>query len=186
MGIGDYGDKKAIGIKLELCCEVSNNSNVSLKPEASVSKCNKTDYLRQPDGSEDETNTKTDNIIQPDIQPQNENNKMQIKNELVSDSDIEVGLAYRIIDTFNICEVKTFKREGEQILPDTKPLKIDSTQIKVEVDNQLDLDYHMTNKVNVCSSVKTSLRKEHVDYDNQNLTDDVNKHVCHLQSKGML
>ena len=186
MGIGDYGDKKAIDIKLELCCEVSNNSNVSLKPEASVSTCNKTGYLRQHDGSEDETNTKTDNIIQADIKLQNANNKMQIKHELVSDSDIEVDFAYRIIDTFNICEVKTFKREGEQILPDTKTLKIDSTQIKVEVDNQSDLDYHMTNKVNVCSNEKTAPRKENVDYDNRNLNDDVNKHVRHLQSKGML
>ena len=167
-------DKKTIDIKLEPCCKICNNPKVPIKPKASGSTSNKPEYLSHQDGASDETNTKTDGIMQPDNQAQNGINGIKIKHEIDSNSDI-------------VCQVKTFKREGEQILSDTKTLlNIDQTQIKVEVDNEIDLDYHMTNNVNVCDKENTALRKENVDYDNLNLEDAVNKQPVHqLQSKGM-
>ena len=185
MDIGDSDDKKAIDIKLEPCCKKCNNTKISIMPEAGSSTRNTPEFFNHQDGSSDETNIKPDDIIQSDNHAQNIINGIKINHEIDSNSDIEVDFAYRIIDTFNVCEVKTFKREGEN----TKTLlKIDQTQIKVEVGNQIDLDYHnnMTNNVNVCDKEKNVMRKENVDYDNLNSEDDMNKqHFPQLQIKGM-
>ena len=140
--------------------------------------------MRHQDESSDETNTKTDAIMQPDNQVKN---GIKIKHEIDSNSDIEVDLAYRIIDTFNVCQVKSFKQEDEKILPDTNALLIiDQTHTKVEVDKQIGLDVGISSNVNVCDKEKTAMRTENVDYDNLNLEDDMNKQHFHkLQIKGM-
>ena len=180
-------DKNRFDIKLEPYCEICNPPKITIKPEDICFTSDKSEYLRYMDGSDDIESIKTDTIMQSDNQVQNLRNEMQIKDELDNDSDVEVDLAYKIIDNSNVCELETFKREGEKILPDTKTLlKIDETQLIVEVDNKIDLGYEMTNNLNVCDKVKTVLKKENVDYDNLNLEDDVNKQPVHqLQSKGM-
>ena len=53
IGIGDSDDKKAIYIKLEICCDVCTNVKVPIKPETSCSTDNKTDYWRHQYGSDD-------------------------------------------------------------------------------------------------------------------------------------
>ena len=169
-----YGsdDKSRLDIKLEPCCEMCNPSKISINPSRS--------------GSDDKVCIKTD-TIQSDNQAQNFANEMHIKIEVDNDSDVEVDLVYKIIDTSNFCEVETFKREDEKILPDTKPLlKINETQLRVEVDNKIDLGYDLTNQLNVCDKEETALKNVNVDYDNLNLEDYVNKQPVHqLQSKGM-
>ena len=181
---GSY-DKNKFDIKLEPCCEICNPPKISIKLEANRFTGNKPEYLRHMDGSDDKSGIKTDITMQSDNQAQNLSNEMQIK-EVDNDSDFDVDLAYKIIDTSNVCEVNAFKREGEKILPDTKPLlKIDQTQLRVEVDNTIDSSYKMTNTLNVCDKEKTALKKENVDYDNLILEDDVNKQHVQLQSKGM-
>ena len=163
MGIGDSDDTKTIDIKQEPCCETCNFPKISTKPEAIGYTSNKTDYLRHQDDANDETNIKTDNIMQPDNQYQNTMNEMKIKHEIDSDSDIEVKLAYRIIDTFNVCQVKTFKLEDKKILP------------------ALPLEVEMNSNMNICDNEKTALKKENMNYDNLNLEDDVHQ----LHSTGM-
>ena len=182
---GSY-DKNKFDIKLEPCCEICNPPKISIKLEANRFTGNKPEYLRHMDGSDDKSSIKTDILMQSDNQAQNLSNEMQI-GEVNNDSDVEVNLAYKIIDTSNVCEVNTFKRDAEKILSDTKPLfKIDQTQLTVEVDNKIDLGYEMTDNLNVCDNKKTALKKENVDYDNLILEDDVNKQPVHeLQSKGM-
>ena len=176
MGIGDLDDKQAIDIKLELCCD---NPSVSVKREASDSSSNDTEDLSIRDGFDDNINIKTYTINPSGDQHQNAINELHIKHEVNSDPDIEVDLAYRIIDTFNPSDI--IKREDEKFSPDNKTLlkvgqtNINQLQLKVEVDKKT--DYVMSNNLNVC---------ENVDYDNLNLEDDVSKHlVQQLQSKGM-
>ena len=115
--------------------------------------------------SDDKTNIKTLNMRQTDDQPHNVIDEVQIKQELHSDSDIEVGLAYRIIDTFDVSEVRTFKQESEQLSPDTETsLKIGQTnnkqtQLKVEMDNKSNLDCEMMDTLNVCDQEKNNIYK---------------------------
>ena len=122
IGIGDSQDNKVID-KLKLCCEICSNHNISIKCEDSNSKSNNTEDLHLKDDSDD---IKTEYIKPSGDPPQNETDAFQIKPEVNGDSDIEVDLAYRIIDTFNICKVKTFKQElhlpeeDEKISPDAK------------------------------------------------------------------
>ena len=185
-------DKKEIDIKQELFCEKCNNPNISVKPEANDSTGNNTEYSRLQDVSNDKTNIKTDTIKQSEDQPQNSIDEVQIKREINSDSDIEVDLAYSIIDTFNACEVKIFKREDGTISPDSEKLsKVRQTnnnkiQLNEEDDNKTDFNYVITNNLNVCDKEKIAFIKENVDYDGINIEDDVNKKTDHQrQSKGM-
>ena len=180
MGIGNSEDTKVNGIKHDLCCEIGNHHKISIKSEARDSPSNNAEDLRLKDDSDDNLS-----INQSGDQPQNVNDDVQIKHEVNGDSDIEVDLAYRIIDTFNVCEVKTFNQEDEQISPDTTLFKIGlqnnqkQTQLKVEVDNKA----YMDNNIDTFSFDKSKIAciKENVDYENQNSEDDVNK----LHSKGM-
>ena len=181
---GSYGKNKC-DFKLEPCCEICNPPKISIKLEPNRFTSDKPEYLRHMDGSDDKSSINTDIIMQSDNLAQNLSHEMQIK-EVDNDSDVVVDLAYKIIDTSNVCELKIFKREGEKIVPDTKPLfKIDQTQLIVEVDNKIDLGYEMTDNLNVCDKEKMALKKESVDYDNLILEDDVNKQPVQLQSKGM-
>ena len=162
-------DKKEIDITLELCCIICNNSTVSVKPEAAVSTSN------NADDSNDKCNIKIDTIKQSEDQPQNSINEVPIKREVNSDSDIEVDLTYRIIDTFNACEVNIFKREDEKISPDSeKLLKIRQTNNnKIQLNGEEDKE-------------KIAFIKEHVDCDGINIEDDVNKKNDNQRhSKGM-
>ena len=184
MGIGDLDDKQAIDIKLELCCDICNNPSVSVKREASDSSNNDTEDLGLQDGFADNINIKTDNINLSGCQHQNAINELQIKQEVNSDPDIEVDLAYKVIDTFNPCEVKIFKREGGKISPDTETLlkvcqtNITQPQLKVEVGKKK--DYVMTSNLNVCEKEKLPFVKANV------LKDHVSKNPVHqLQIKGM-
>ena len=192
MGIDD---EKVIGIKLESCSsEISNNSRIAMQPEVMASLINNSDNLMLQGGSDYKTNITTDNVKQSVDQTQNIIDVVQVKHEIDSDSDIEVDLAYRIIDTFNVCEVESFKQEGESISSDTETsLKIElpndekQTQIKVEGDNNTDilkdLDYREDNNLNACEK-KIVIMNENEDY--INIEDDVNKTpVQRLQIKGM-
>ena len=166
-------DKKEIDIKLELCCIICNNSTVSVKPEAADSTSNNADYLRQQDDSNDKCNIKIDTIKQSEDQPQNSINEVPIKLEVNSDSDIEVDLTYRIIDTFNACEVKIFKREDEKISPDSEKL------LKIIIENKIQLNGEEDKE-------KIAFMKEHADCDGINIEDDVNKKNDNQRhSKGM-
>ena len=155
MGCDVIDDEKVIGIKLELCSsETYNNSRIAMQPEVTDSTIHNSD-------SDSKTNITRDTIMQSEDQTQNIIDVVQIKHEIDSDSDIEVDLAYRIIDTFNDCEGESFKHEVEGISPDTKTsLKKEfqydhvQTQIKVEVDNNTDLledlDYKEDIDLNSC------------------------------------
>ena len=168
-------DKKGIDIKLEFCCIICNNSTVSVKPEAADSTSNNADDLRQQDDSNDKCNIKIDTIKQSEDQPQNSINEVPIKLEVNSDSDIEVDLTYRIIDTFNACEVKIFKREDEKISPDSEFfLKIRQTNNnKIQLNGEEDKE-------------KIAFMNEHVDCDGIKIEDDVNKkNDKQRHSKGM-
>ena len=175
LGICDSDDKKVIDIKLEQCYDICNTT-VSMKTEAIDSTSNTREHV----------------ILQTNInikQPQKTIDEVQIKHGMDHDSDIEVDLAYRIIDTYNICEVHPFQIDTKTILPDTKPaLSIGQpnnkqAQLKVEVDNKTDFLYEMTN---VCSMEKIAFIKENVDYENLTVDDDVDKKpVPQLQKKGM-
>ena len=168
-------DKKEIDIKLELCCIICNNSTVSVKPEAADSTSNNADDLRQQDDSNDKCNIKIDTIKQSEDQPQNSINEVPIKREVNIDSDIEVDLTYRIIDTFNACEIKIFIREDEKISPDSeKLLKIRQTNNnKIQLNGEEDKE-------------KIAFMKEQVDCDGINIEDDVNKKNDNQRhSKGM-
>ena len=168
-------DKKEIDIKLELCCIICNNSTVSVKPEAADSTSNNADYLRQQDDSNDKCNIKIDTIKQSEDQHQNSINEVSIKREVNIDSDIEVDLTYRIIDTLNACEVNIFKREDGKISPDSeKLLKIRQTNNnKIQLNGEEDKE-------------KITFIKEHVDCDGINIEDDVNKKNDNQRhSKGM-
>ena len=107
MGIGDSQENRVNDIKQELCCELDNNPGISINSEAGNSMCNNTEDLRLKDDSGDNVN-----INQSLDQHQNPIDVVQIKHELNDDSDIEVDCAYRIIDTLNVCEIKTFKQEN--------------------------------------------------------------------------
>ena len=192
MGMGDTVDKEVIDIKQELCYETCNNSKTAIPPEAMYATISNTEHLRLHDGS----NFKT-NINQSEDQPQNLMDEVHIKHEINSDSDIEVGLAYRIVDTFNFCEGKSFKREGELISTDTEtPFKIglqndhNQTQLRFEVDNKTDivddLDYKENNNLNAIASDKGKITITNENEDYMNIEHDVNKMPVHnLQSKGM-
>ena len=192
MGICDSDDKKVIDIiKLEPCHEICNN-RLSMKPEADDYTRNTGEHLRLQDGSDNQTNIKTDNIKQSWDQPQNTIDEVQIQHGMDRDSDIEVDLAYKIIDTYNICEAHPFKIDNENILPDTETsLSIGQpnykqAQLKVEVDYKTDFLCETTNTLNVCNIEKIILKKENMDYENLNVGDDVDKKPVHqLQSKGM-
>ena len=188
MGTVDLDDKQVIDIKLELCCDICNNPKVSVKREASNSSSNNTEDLRLQDGFDDTIHIITDTINPSVDQPQNAIHQFQTKYEVNSDPDIEVNLAYRIIDTFNPCEVKMFKQEDEKISPDNKTLytvgQTNIIQPHLKVDKNP--DYMMTNNLNICEKKKRAFVKENVDYDNQKLSDDVNKNPAdQRQSKGM-
>ena len=177
MDICDSDNEKVIDLKPELGCEISNTYEV--KPEASLSTSNNTEYLMVQD-----SNIKTEMIKQSVVEPQDAINEMQIKHEVNSDSDIEVDLAYKIIDTFNVCELKTFKQECEKISLHTDTLlpiqraNNKPTSLKVELDTITDLDYEMTSDLNVLG--------KNVHYDDLSLEDGVNKKPVHsMQSKGM-
>ena len=175
LGISESDDKQVIDIKQELLCEKCNNPKISIKPEASDSTSNNTEYAKQQDDSNDKCNIKIDTIKQSEDQPQNSINEVPIKLEVNSDSDIEVDLTYRIIDTFNACEVEIFKREDEKISPDSeKLLKIRQTNNnKIQLNGEEDKE-------------KIAFIKEHVDCDGINIEDDVNKKNDNQRhSKGM-
>ena len=147
----------------------------------------KLEYVSHQDGSYDKSNVK-----QPGDQSQNTIDVVQIKQEVHSNSDIEVDVAYGTIDTFNPCEVKTFNQEDEKISPDTKtPLKIgqtnnEHTQLKVEVDTNTDIDSEMTNSLNVCDKQQNASIRDHVDYDTLTREDQVHKRpVYQLHTRGM-
>ena len=74
------------------------------------------------DDSNDKGNIKIDTIMLSEDQPQNSIHELQIKHKVNTDSDIEVDLAYMIIDTFNSFEVKMFKQEDDRSSPDTEQL----------------------------------------------------------------
>ena len=170
-----YDDKKKFDIKLELCCEICNNPNGSVKPEAGDSTSSNADDLRQHDDSNDKCNIKIDTIKQSEDQPQNSINEVPIKREVNSDSDIEVDLTYRIIDTFNACEVKIFKREDENISPDSEKL----LKVRQPNNNKIQLNGEEDKE-------KIAFIKEHVDCDGINIEDDVNKeNDDQRNSKGM-
>ena len=189
MGISDPDDEKVVDVKLEPCCEIHNNPKTPVTPEACFSTSNKPEYVSHHIGSDD-THIKTYNIKQSEDQFHNATNEVHIKQELNSDSDIEVGLAYRIIDTVNVCEVNTFKQEYEKMSSDTVTslkigqINIEETQLKVEVDNKRDLRYEKTNNLNVCNNAKIAFIKENVEYDNINLEDDVSKRINQQWRKG--
>ena len=178
MCIGETDDTKVIEIKLGLCSKTCNDPKIPIKPEAMDATI---------------TNSTTDTITQSGDQPQNAFDRVQIKHEIDSDSDIEVDLAYSIIDTFNVCEVKSFKREGASSLPETSPkVKLQNdhrkTQFKVEVDNKTaiteDLYCEEDNHWNAGDKEKNVFVTEDVDY--VNIEDVVNKTpVYQLQNKGM-
>ena len=169
--------KKVIEIKLELCYKTCNNPKIPMKPKAMDATINK---------------STTHTIKQSGDQPQNTIDGVQIKHEIDSDSDIEVDLAYRIIDTFNVCEVKSFKREGESSLPETSS-KIElqnehmKTQFKVEVDTTTDiaedLYYKEDNNLNAGDKKKSVFVTEDMDY--VNIKDVNTTPVLQLQNKGM-
>ena len=183
MGSCDSDDQKVN--KLELCCEVSNNPKVLITPEVGD-----TEDLKLQGGADDKSNITTDKFKQSWDQHQTANDEVQIKQEVDSDSDTEMDSAYRIIGTFNVCEVKTFKREDEMISPDTETSlrigpKNDINQAEVEVDNKANLDYALTNKLNVCAKDNITFIKENVHYNSLNSKDGVNKNNVHQsQSKG--
>ena len=110
MGIGDFDPKKVIDIKLESCCDILVN------PVANNSTSTYTEDLLIEAGSDDKTNFKTNNIKYSGDQPPNAIDEVQIKQE-VDDDSVEVDFSYKIIDTFNSCEVQTFKPKEEKILP---------------------------------------------------------------------
>ena len=173
-GIVDLDEEKVIGTKLELCSEKYNNPKVLIKREAIDHTSDDTEDLWLQDDSDNKTN-----IMQSGVQPQYAIDKVQIKHEVDSDSDVEVDFAYRIIDTFNVCEVKSFKRENENISSDRK------TPFKTELQNETAIVGDLYSKVNtkliVSGKEKHGFINEYV-----NLEDDVNKKLVHqLQSKGM-
>ena len=182
MGICDSDDKKVI--KLDICY----NPKISNKPEASESTIHNKEGFKMHNGFI------ADNIKQSWDQHETAIDDVQIKTEVDSNSDIEVDLAYRIIDTFNVCEVKTFKREDEMVSPETETsLKIgpqydhNEAQVKAEVDNKANLDYALTYDLNICAKDKLAFIKENVDYENMNAVYDVNKRPVNLlEGKGML
>ena len=97
-------------------------------------------------------------------EPHNIIDDVQIQQEVDRDSDIEVDMAYRVIDMFDGHERKTFKQEDENISPDT------DTSFKTGFQN----DYS-----------QTKLKMEMENYLNGLENDVNNKPVCQLQSKGM-
>ena len=190
IGISDFDDKKVIDIAPESC----DISKISIHPKACDCVRNHIKSLDLQDGTDDKASIKPDTCNILGYQPQNASNEVH---EVYSDLDIEVDLAYRIIDTFKVCEDVTFKQESENISQNTETsLKIrhqnDHTQtpIKVEVDNQTfietDLDYTINNTPIACSKKYIPLENDYVDYDTVNLKDDLTKNIAQqLQSKGM-
>ena len=196
IGSDDFDDERVIDVAPNSC----NIQKISVNPESCNYVNNYTKYCDLQDDIDEAGIKRPDNSNTSGYQPHNANNEVQIKHEVVSDSDIEVDLAYRVIDTFNVYKENTFKVEGENTPQNTESsLKIkqeyDHTQttIKVEVDNQTDietgmdrLDYMMNNKSVARSKEDISLEKESVDYETLNLEDDWNKNIAEqLQSKGM-
>ena len=195
MGLILFMIKKVIWIKLESCSsETSSNSRIAMQPEVMGSTIHNAEHFILQDSPDYKTNITTDVIKQSVDQTQNIIDVVQVKHEIDSDSDIEVDLAYRIIDTFNVCEVESFKQEVESISSDTETsLKIElqndekQTQIKVEVDNKKDiledLDYREHNNLNVCDNNIVIMNENE---DCMNIEDDMNKTSVHrLQIKGM-
>ena len=152
MGICDSADKKVVDIiKLEPCYEMCNN-RLSMKPESKDYTRNTGEHLMLQDDFDNQTNIKTDNLQLGD-QPHNTIDQVKIQPGMDRDSDID--LAYRIIDTYNICEAHPFKIDNENILPDTEmslsigqPNNIQA-QLKVEVDYKTDFLCETTNTLNV-------------------------------------
>ena len=185
VGCVDFDYKKVIDIAPESC-------NI---PKISVDPVNiKADYLDLQVYTDDKAAAYKCNPS--GYQPQNTIDAVQIKHEVHSDSDVEVDLAYRIIDTFNTYEENKFKQEDENMSQNTeKSLKIrhlndhTSTHIKVEVDDQTDietdLDYTMNTSI-VCNKKDISLDKDYVNYDNIKFKNDLNTNIAEQQqSKGM-
>ena len=164
---GDYNDKKVINIEPEVYCEIYNNPDILVKTETSDST--------------------SDNIKQSVDQPQNTIDEVQIKHEVDSDSDIEVDLAYRVIDTFNVGDVKMFKQEGEKISSYTETsLKIDFQNYHKHTQSKVEVDYEIANDLKVSDKEEIVIVKGNVDCENLTSKDDVNKKPVHqLQSKGM-
>ena len=147
-GIAD-DDKKGIDIKLKLCCEICHTPTISIKPEASNSTSNNTEYIKLHDGSDDKSTIKLSRD-----QRQTTNDKVQLKQEVDSDSDTEVDLAYRIIDNFHAGNVKTIKRESENVLPNDEisltrgfqNYHNNSSEVNNKADIEKDLDYEIQSK----------------------------------------
>ena len=163
----DSDHKEVMNMQSEVYCEVYNNPDILVNTETSDSA--------------------SDNIMQSLDQPQNTIDEVQIKHEVVSDSDIEVDLAYRIIDTFNVGEVKTFKLEGEKISPFTETsLKIEFQNDHKRTQSKVEVDYEMANDLKVSCKEEISIIKGNVDCENLTSKDYVNKKPVHqLLSKGM-
>ena len=68
---------------------------------------------------QNDSDDKTYNIRSSGDDPPNIIGDAKIKQEVDSDSDIEVDLAYRVIDTFDVREGKSFKQEDDNISLDT-------------------------------------------------------------------
>ena len=118
IGIGNLDDKKVTDIKLEICCGIHNTSRISIAPEAIDFINNSTECVSLKYDSDDKINIETDVKKQLCNMSQSEIDDVKIKQQVDSDSDVEVDLAYRVIDTFNKYEVKTFKQDDEEISTD--------------------------------------------------------------------
>ena len=156
MGIGDFDPKKVIDIKSESCCDILVN------PEANNSTSTNADDFLLEAGSNDKTDFITSNMKYSGDQPPNAIDEVQIKQE-VDDDSVKVDFSYKIIDTFNSCEVQNFKPKEEKILPYTgTSLNIgqaNNKQIQLNMDNKTDCKCEMTNAVNVCHKEKIVIKK---------------------------
>ena len=183
IGCDNFDDKKVIDIAPESC----NIPKISLNPEDCDCVNNNKTYLDLQDNTDDKA----------EYQPQNAMDDIQIEHKVYCDSYNGGDFAYRIIDTFNVYEEDSVKQEGQNIPQNTeKSLKIrhqndhTQTQIKVEVDNQVDIEsdlvYTKNNQLIACSKKDISLEKYDVDYNTVHLKDDLNKNIDEqLQNKGM-
>ena len=164
---GDSDYKKGVNnMEPEVYSEIYNNPDIIVKTETSDST--------------------SDNLMQSD-QSQIAMDEVLIKHEVDSDSDIEVDLAYRIIDTFNVGDVKTFKREGEQISSYTETsMKLEFQNYHKHTQSKVEMDYETANDLKVSDKKEIVIIKGNVDCENSTSKDDMKKTTAHqLQSKGM-
>ena len=131
--------------------------------------------------SDDKINIETDVKKQLCNMSQSEIDDVKIKQQVDSDSDVEVDLAYRVIDTFNKYEVKTFKQDDEEISTDCETsLKLGlqyghtETRLKLEMDKTAtegDLDNKILNHFD---NKEITFLKENVEYENLNFDNNNN------------